>query len=86
MTHTLLLELPEEVYQSLAKLAGQSGQPPEALAIQWLIDATENQIDDPLEKLIGSIHTDILDWGDEHDKYIGLALSRDLAPNQDGDE
>jgi hypothetical protein len=86
MTHTLLLELPEEVFESLANIARQSGQPPEALAVQWLIDATESQIDDPLDKIIGSIHTDELDWVDEHDKYIGLALSKDLYPSQEDND
>lgn len=30
--------------------------------------------DDPLEAYIGAFPSDIADWGEEHDKYLGAAI------------
>ncbi len=70
MVHTLLLEVPEDVYRSLVETAEQTGQPPEELAIQWLAAANRYFADDPLEKFIGAFQSDVLDWADKHDLYI----------------
>jgi len=35
-------------------------------------------VDDPFEKFIGSLHTDVPDWADNHDKYIGEQLMREM--------
>ena len=74
MGHTLQLEVPEEVYESLVRSARQTGQRPEAVAVQWLVSATEKLEDDPLEAFIGAFPSNIADWGDEHDRYLGAAL------------
>ncbi len=74
MGRILQLEVPEEVYTSLVRSAEQTGLRPEAVAVRWLISATEEFKDDPLEAFIGAFPSDIADWGDEHDKYIGAAL------------
>jgi hypothetical protein len=34
--------------------------------------------DDPLEKFIGAFTSNIADWTDQHDKYIGQALAKEL--------
>jgi len=36
MGHTLTLDIPEDVYQSLIQKAEQTGQQPEVVAVQWL--------------------------------------------------
>ena len=74
MSHTLLLEVPEDVYQTLAKTAEQIGQPPEALATQWVITATRHFANDPLEQFIGAFSSNSLDWADRHDEYLGQAV------------
>ena len=74
MGYSLTLELPENVYQSLKKTATQTGQPPETLAVQWLKKITQQQETDPLEKFIGAFNSNIPDWADEHDKYLGQSL------------
>jgi hypothetical protein len=71
MTHALILEIPEEVYDPLLKKATQIGQTPEELAVQWLVTVAQQLVDDPLEKFIGIFNSDIPDWADEHDRYIG---------------
>jgi hypothetical protein len=42
--------------------------------VQWLVSATEKLEDDPLEAFIGAFPSNIADWGDEHDRYLGAAL------------
>ena len=70
MGHTLTLDVPEEVYQSLLRQAEQTGQPPEAVAVQLLATATQHQVDDPLEQFIGAFRSDGVDWADQHDVYL----------------
>lgn len=70
MTHTLHLEVPEEVYTSLVKKAWQTGQPPEQLAIEWLAHASRLVADDPLEKFVGALNSRGADWADRHDRYL----------------
>ena len=74
MTYTLMLEVPEDVYESLRKTAGQTGQSPEALAAQWLATASRNLADDPLEQFIGAFRSQGAGWADRHDEYLGQAL------------
>ena len=74
MGHTMMLEVPEELYEPLAKTAKRTGQAPEELAVEWLVTAIRNAMDDPVEDFIGAFSTSISDWADQHDKYIGQAL------------
>ncbi len=74
MGHTLTLDVPEDVYQSLIQRAEQTGQPPEAVAVQLLATATQHQVDDPLEPFIGAFSSHGADWADQHDTYLGKAV------------
>ena len=74
MGHTLTLELPEEVYQSLLQTAAQAGEPPEAVAVQLLTTATQRRAEDPLEPFIGAFNSEGSDWADRHDAYLGKAV------------
>ena len=67
MEHTLLLEVPENVYEALMETAERTGQPHEALAVQWLTIATYYLAHDPLEKFIGAFSSGGSDWADHHD-------------------
>lgn len=78
MTHLLTLEIPEKVYNALAENASKRGREIEEVAIERLSDDWPEISDDPFEKCIGSLHTDILDWADNHNKYIGESLDREM--------
>jgi hypothetical protein len=82
MGHKLLLEVPEDVYESLVKTAKQTGQLPEMLAVQWLAIASRSFADDPLEKFIGAFQSDISDWADQHDQYIGQAIAETVQNSE----
>jgi hypothetical protein len=71
MGHTLTLDIPEDVYQSLIKQAEQTGQPPEVVAVQLLASAAQHRVDDPLEPFIGAFRGQDADWADQHDAYLG---------------
>ena len=84
MTHKLILELPTEVYDPLADAAKRAGATLEQLAIAWLACVSRRGTDDPLEKFIGAIRTNTPDWTDQHDKYLGQALTQTNAPTTAG--
>jgi len=80
MGHTLTLDVPEDVYQSLIQQAEQTGQPPEAVAVQLLATATQRRVDDPLEQFIGAFRSHSADWVDQHDAYLGKAAKGFMDP------
>jgi hypothetical protein len=80
MGHTLTLDVPEDVYQSLILQAKQTGQPPEAVAVQLLATATQHRVDDPLEQFIGAFRSHSTDWPDKHDTYLGKAAESSMDP------
>ena len=79
MVHKLTLEVPEEVYQPLAQAALQTGASPEALAVEWLAAVSRQAAHDPVEQFIGTIHGQVPDWADQHDKHLGQALKDQLS-------
>ena len=83
MTHALTLELPEQVYEALMKTAKRHGQRPEAVAVQWLAIASESQLDDPFEQFIGAFSSNVPDWADRHDEYIGRELMTQLRESEE---
>ena len=74
MEHTLLLEVPENVYDVLTRTAEQMGRPREALAVEWLVATINRLVYDPLEELIGAFSSDVPNWADDHDQYIGKSI------------
>ncbi len=78
MTHSLTLDLPEEIYQPLLNTAMQNGKRVEEIAVEVLASVRKTKVADPFEKFIGSIKSDITDLAENHDKYIGENLAKDL--------
>jgi hypothetical protein len=83
MTHAMTLELPEQVYETLVRMAKRKGQHPEAVAVQWLVTATEGMVDDPFEQFIGAFSSNVPDWADRHDHYIGQGLMVQLRESEE---
>ncbi len=78
MTHSLLLEVPETVYQLLAEKASENGKKIEEIALEKLAKDEPKLIDDPLDEFVGAFRSDVPDWADKHDKYLGENLMREL--------
>jgi hypothetical protein len=78
MGHTLTLNIPETVYESLAEKAEQAGQPPETFAAQLLVTATQGGVDDPLEPFLGAFSSRGSDWADHHDEHLGVSVQETM--------
>jgi hypothetical protein len=42
------------------------------------VSAIQKAIDDPVENFIGAFSSNIPDWADQHDRYLGLALMEQM--------
>jgi hypothetical protein len=84
MVRALTLDLPEDLYQGLIQQGKRTGQSPEAVAAQLLVNAIQHRVDDPLEQFIGAFRSRGGDWADQHDVYIRKAArgSMDLGTSQ----
>jgi len=82
MTHTLTLEIPEQVYEPLVKAAERSGRTPEYVALEYLANEVARFENDPLERFIGTLDSGITEWANKHDEYIGRALMNEMAPTE----
>lgn len=69
--------------EPLAKTAHDAGKTPEELAVEWLQLAMRYALNDPLEQFIGAFHSDVPDWADQHDKYLGQALMQEMRDNDE---
>ena len=74
MGYTLNLEISEELYQSLHQTAQENGQTVEALVMQWLANNLAKVQEDPLEQWIGSFTSNVPDWTEKADEYLGQQL------------
>ena len=75
------------MYQALRDAAERSGKTPDEMGADWLEAAVRRVMDDPLFALAGVIKSDVPDWADRHDYYIGQALAKELdsgAGDRDG--
>ena len=86
MGHALTLDLPEDVYQGLIQQAEQTGQPPEAVAVQLLVAAIQHRGDDPLAQFIGAFRGSAADSADQHDAYLGKAAGGSMDPATSKDQ
>lgn len=74
MTQTLTLQIPEEIYQPLRAIAQRRGQSAEEFTLEWLATSIQHFTDDPLEPLLGSVQSNIADWTEKADDYLGKNL------------
>ena len=79
MNHSLTLEIPQPVYENLVKKGTQTGKTPEEVAVQLLSNSVQEPLaEDPLEEFIGAFNSNIPDWTEKHDQYLGKALNENI--------
>ena len=83
MPKTLTIELPDEIYEGLQKLAEKCKTTPERIAADWVVFQADQVLNDPLEKWIGAIDTGVIGWGERHDELLGEALMRKVRGEPD---
>ncbi len=71
MTHSVTLEVPEDIYQPLAEEAEAKGRKVEEIALEILANGKPKPVDDPFEKFIGSFDSKGMDWARRQDEYLG---------------
>ncbi len=54
MTHSLVLEVPESIYQPIVEEAKAEGRKVEEIALERLAVKKPKQIDDPLDEFVGA--------------------------------
>jgi|GEM_PF-471367 len=85
MAHTITLEVPQDVYNSLLAAAKEAGESPEEVALHYIVEAIQPLTHDPLDDIIGAISSDIPDWGERHDYYIGQTIMESMRPTASKD-
>ncbi len=78
MSHTLTIEVPDNIYEPLKKTASQNGQSPEVFITQWISTAMQQLTGDPLEQFIGALRSQVSDWADLHDQYLGKTVAETM--------
>lgn len=76
MTHSVTLNIPDNLYSSLLEISNKTGKRTDELMIEYLQAMIVNKEDDPLEEFIGAIDSKISDWTKNHDIYLGKSLSQ----------
>lgn len=82
MSHVLTITVPDQLYETLTRMARQTGQPLEAVATKWLTLAAEQFAHDPLDLFIGAFDSGGTDWADNHDHYLGQMVLDDVTGDQ----
>jgi plasmid stability protein len=87
MAKTLTITLPDDLEQALTQTAAQANQSTEALVLQLLTQkftpvSAPSIENDPLIALFGSIQSNYPDLADNHDYYLGQALSEEMHRNE----
>ncbi|MGA1622685.1 MAG: hypothetical protein ACO36E_08145 [Synechocystis sp.] len=70
---TITLKLSPTLYQILQELANKTGKTPEEIAT-GVLEKDLQILDDPVDEFIGAFQSDLPDWGENHDYYLGQEL------------
>lgn len=76
MPKVLTIELPDEVYGVLERLAEEEGKTVQELGAEWILATVERILNDPLEQIIGSLKIGVPNWSERHDEILGEYLQR----------
>lgn len=82
MAHTLTLDLPDEVFESVAERACQEGTTPARLVTDWISTALQLVNDDPVLSLAGCFESGLGVVGARHDRYLGNALADEMRTRE----
>ncbi len=82
MTHSLTIEVPENIYRGIVNEAESKKRKVEDIALERLAKDTPPPIDDSLDNFVGAFSSDVPDWTEKHDEYIGEKLAEDLKVNR----
>ncbi len=79
MSHQIILEIPDEVYEPLEQQARKAGKSAEAIINEWLERIVQLH-HDPLRRWAGSFASGLPDVAEHHHEHLG----RDSLPGREG--
>ena len=79
MMKILEIQVSDNIYKSLTKVALQAGQTPEQVILHWIERSVDQSTKDPLLALAGAFEAPTTNISEQHDLYIGLGLEDDHA-------
>ncbi len=82
MSQTLSLEIPDQLYETLKRLAEKGGRSAEDLGAAWLRLTIERVNSDPIMKLAGALQSGVPDLAERHDAYIAEHLLDELQDRE----
>jgi hypothetical protein len=89
MNQTLVIEIPEKLQQQLLAKANTLNVSLETLVLQSLTELASspparNKAEDfdPILPLLGTLKTEVNDVAENHDKYIGEALLKEIESGE----
>jgi len=85
MSCTVSLEISDELYRTLSDVAARQNRSAEEVGAEWFQSTIERLAADPIMSLIGSVRSesDVSDWADRHDYYIGEHLAAELRDEEE---
>ena len=83
MTHPITLDIPDEVFQPLLRLAQEKGQTVETIANACLAESVAPLPGGRLRRWIGASSSNIPDASLRHDDYLGQAILDEMQGKAD---
>ncbi len=83
MSQTLQVEISDEAYLHLSRLARNEGKTPAELSAEIVNRNVAHLLHDPLDEFIGKFNSGVSDAAENHDCYIGEALSKEMRGQED---
>lgn len=83
MSQTIQVEISDEAYRHLARLAEREGKTPAELSAEIVNRNVAHLLHDPLDEFIGKFNSGISDAADNHDRYLGEALLKEMRGQED---
>lgn len=82
MSKAITLDLPDQVYHSLAELAAKEGRSAEEVGADWLATFVQHVADDPLMRLAGTLESGTPDLAERHDDYLAGHVRDELQDQE----
>ncbi len=78
MSQTLQVEISDEAYLHLSRLAQNEGKTPAELGAEIVNRNIAHLLHDPLDEFIGKFNSGVSDAAENHDFHIGEALLKEM--------
>ncbi len=78
MGHMISVVLEEPAFGVLKQCAHKLGKDPAEVSAEWIRAALNRVVQDPMFELAGAFESDLPDWVERHDEYLGQGLLKEM--------